>query len=203
MVFFLFSPKLAGAEAFSALCRAAENIHTDTVRECGDVIQTNIPQKVRDTVPDFLHMSTCFFIGHRDAPERVMELLTEAVERHIVQFGVTEFVVGQYGIFDRMAARAVREAKQWHPEVSLVLLLPYYRPEKIDGEWDGTFYPPGMETVPKRLAIVRANRYMVDHCDYLIAYAKYPGNSRDGMEYAKKRGKHIENLAERDLGLPD
>lgn len=132
-----------------------------------------------------------------------MEHLTEAVERHIVEFGVTEFVVGQYGAFDRMAARAVREAKQRHPQVSLVLLLPYYRPEKIDGEWDGTFYPPGMETVPKRLAIVQANRYMVNHCDYLIAYARTVGNSRELVEYARKRGKHVENLAERDLVVAD
>ena len=148
-------------------------------------------------------MNTCFFIGHRDAPERVMEPLAEAVERHIIEFGVTEFVVGQYGIFDRMAARVVREAKQRHPQVSLVLLLPYYRPEKISGEWDGMFYPPGMETVPKRLAIVRANRYMVDHCEYLIAYARTVGNSRELVEYARKRGKYVENLAERILVVAD
>lgn len=132
-----------------------------------------------------------------------MEALTEAVERHIVEYGVTEFVVGHYGAFDRMAARVVREAKQRHPEVSLTLLLPYYRPEKIDGEWDGIFYPPGMETVPKRLAIVRANRYMADHCDHLIAYAKYPGNSREVMEYARGREKQVENLAERIWEIPD
>lgn len=132
-----------------------------------------------------------------------MEALTEAVERHIVEYGVTEFVVGHYGAFDRMAARVVREAKQRHPEVSLTLLLPYYRPEKIDGEWDGIFYPPGMETVPKRLAIVRANRYMADHCDCLIAYARYPGNSREVMEYARGRGKQVENLAEAIREIPD
>jgi len=145
------------------------------------------------------HIGCCFFIGHRDAPERVMEHLAEAVERHIVEYGVTEFVVGQYGAFDRMAARVVREAKQRHPEVSLVLLLPYYRPEVDTGLWDSTFYPPGMETVPKRVAIVRANRYMVDHSEYLIAYAKGPGNSRELVEYAERRGKQVENLAEKDL----
>ena len=146
---------------------------------------------------------TCFFIGHRDTPERVMESLTAAVERHIVEYGVTEFVVGQYGAFDRMAVQAVREAKQRHPEVSLTLLLPYYCSKKNDGEWDSTFYPPGMEAVPKRLAIVRANRYMAERCDYLIAYVKGPGNSRDVMKHAKRRGKHVENLAERILGIPD
>ena len=50
--------------------------------------------------------------------------------------------------------------------------------------------PPGMETVPKRAAIVRANRYMVDHSDYLIAYAWHPAsNARELVEYAQKREK--------------
>ena len=44
---------------------------------------------------------------------------------------------------------------------------------------------PGMETVPKRAAIVRANRYMVNHSDYLIAYAWHPAsNARELVEYA-------------------
>ena len=49
-------------------------------------------------------------------------------------------------------------------------------------------YPPGMENVPRKVAIVRANRYMVDHTDFLIAYAWHPAsNARDLLEYAKKR----------------
>lgn len=132
-----------------------------------------------------------------------MAHLAEAVERHIVEYGVTEFVVGHYGAFDRMAARAVREAKQRHPEVSLVLLLPYYPTEKPDGEWDSLFYPPGMETVPKRFAILRAYRYMAANCDYLIAYSRWTGNSRELVAYAERRGKRVENLAKSILGLPD
>lgn len=50
----------------------------------------------------------------------------------------------------------------------------------------GTYYPPNMERVPRRVAIVRANRYMVDHVDYLIAYAWHPAsNARELVEYAK------------------
>ena len=33
-------------------------------------------------------MPNCFFIGHRVAPSDLCPLLDEAVERHIVQFGV-------------------------------------------------------------------------------------------------------------------
>ena len=57
--------------------------------------------------------------------------------------------------------------------------------------FDNTFYPHGMEKVPRRLAIVRANRYMIDHADYLIAYVWHPGsNARNFLEYAQKRELH-------------
>ena len=64
-------------------------------------------------------MKTCFFIGHRDAPDSVATALAAAVEHHIVEYGVTEFIVGHYGGFDRMATRAVTEAKQANPQVQL------------------------------------------------------------------------------------
>ena len=69
-------------------------------------------------------MKTCFFIGHRNASETLRLLLDEAVERHITDYGVTRFLVGHYGAFDAMAASAVIRAKQEHPEVELLLLLP-------------------------------------------------------------------------------
>ena len=73
----------------------------------------------------------------------------------------------------------------------LLLYHPFDQPIPTPPGFDGTFYPPGMETVPKRAAIVRANRYMVDHSDYLIAYAWHPAsNARDLVEYARKREKH-------------
>ena len=61
----------------------------------------------------------CFFIGHGDAPETVMPRLLQAVETHIVTYGVQEFVVGHYGNFDRLAAQAVRQLKKQHPQVIL------------------------------------------------------------------------------------
>lgn len=138
-------------------------------------------------------MTTCFFIGHRDAPESLMPRLEEIVERHITAWGVTDFVVGHYGNFDALAALAVRNAKKRHPLVTLTLLLPYHpydRPEAALKGFDGTFYPPGLETVPRRVAIVRANRYMVDHSGYLIAYAWHPAsNARTLADYACARAR--------------
>ncbi|MGN1154700.1 MAG: hypothetical protein ACI4TK_00835 [Agathobacter sp.] len=136
---------------------------------------------------------SCFFIGHREATEKLCPSLERAIEQHIMEYGVTEFIVGSYGGFDRLAASAVIRAKKKHPQITLTLLLPYHPAErpvpKSDG-FDSTFYPPNMERVPRRLAIIRANRYMVDHAEYLIAYAWHPAsNSRELLEYALKREK--------------
>ena len=110
---------------------------------------------------------------------------------HITENGVTEFIVGNYGGFDHMAAKAVIAAKAQHPDITLSMLIPYHpaeRPVETPQGFDNTFYPPGMEKVPHKLAIVRANRYMVDHVDYLIAYAWHPAsNARELVEYAKKK----------------
>lgn len=139
-------------------------------------------------------MKSCFFIGHREASSEIMPALKTAIEQHIAEYGVTEFIVGHYGGFDRMAAKTVIDAKAQHPEITLSMLIPYHpseRPVGLPPGFDNTFYPPGMEKVPRRLAIVRANRYMVDHVDYLIAYAWHPGsNARDLFEYARRREEH-------------
>ena len=119
-------------------------------------------------------MKTCFLIGHRDAPIALREKLEKAIAAAITKYGVTEFVVGQYGAFDKMAAVCLAEAKKAHPELRLVLLLPYHPSERavvLPAGFDGSFYPPGMEAVPRRLAIVRANEHMAKHCDLLIGYA--------------------------------
>ena len=148
--------------------------------------------------------TTCFFICHRDAGECVLPALMQAVERLINDCGVTDFVVGHYGRFDSLAARVVKEAKQRYPEVTLTMLLPYHpfdRPIPVPKGYDSTFYPPGMEHVPKRYAIVRANRYMVEHSGYLIAYTCHAAsNSRELVEYALRREKkgliHVQNIAD-------
>ena len=146
-------------------------------------------------------MKTCFFIGHRNAPETVRPLLDAAIERHIAEYGVTEFVAGHYGRFDYMAAAAVKAAKARHPDITLVLLLPYYPFPYDTSDYDSTYYPSGLEDVPKPFAIVRANEYMIKTCEYLICYdAGLVGNTgrlvKKALRRQKKGEMHVENLAE-------
>ena len=75
-------------------------------------------------------MKSCFFIGHREASSEVLPVLTEAVEQHIVEYGVTEFIVGNYGGFDHTAAKAVIAAKKQYPEITLSMLIPYHPAER-------------------------------------------------------------------------
>ena len=144
-------------------------------------------------------MKTCFFIGHRDAPESIYNRLLTAVECHISEYGITDFVVGRYGNFDRLAARAVIDAKQHHSDITLTLLMPYYRTdaEPLPDGFDGSLFPDGLETVPKRAAILRANQYMIHHCDYMIVYdAGRIGNTRTLVYQARRiKGLQIDNIA--------
>lgn len=136
---------------------------------------------------------TCFFVGHRDTPMEIRPILQAEVERHILALGVTEFIVGHYGRFDRLAAEAVIAAKQTHPSVSLLLLLPYHpaeRPIELPSGFDGAYYPPGMEMVPRKASIIRANRYALDHADCLIAYMLHPASNRIRPSPPAKRSAH-------------
>lgn len=82
-------------------------------------------------------------------------------------------------------------------------MLPYHpamRPIDTPEGFDGTYYPWEDERIPKRLAIVKTNRRMVDTCDYFIAHAwHFLGGSSQIVEYARKREAkgliHVTNLA--------
>lgn len=150
-------------------------------------------------------MKSCFFIGHREADERLLPQLEETIEKLITEENVSHFYVGGYGGFDRIASIAVKMVKKRHHEITLMLVLAYHpaeRPIESPDGFDGTYYPEGLEKSPKRYAIVRANKIMVDISDWLICYVWHgASNSRKILEYAEQRQKkgliQIENLAKK------
>lgn len=135
-------------------------------------------------------MKSCFMFGHRDTPPETQQKIISAVERLYLKHGVTEFYVGGYGAFDRLAGAAVKDVKRRFPEMMLYLLIPYHpaaRQVALPGGYDGSFYPP-LENVPQRYAIVKANQYMVNTCDAVICYVRRPGNSKVLLTRAQNRG---------------
>ena len=116
--------------------------------------------------------SRCFLIGHRDTSSDILPSLTAEIERHIREQRITEFVVGQYGGFDRLAAHALYRCKTEYPGLTLTLLCAYHPAERaviLPRGFDGFWYPAELEQVPRRFAIQRANRLAVEQSEYLIA----------------------------------
>lgn len=104
--------------------------------------------------------SRCFLIGHRDTSSDILPSLTTEIEHHIREQGITEFVAGQYGRFDRLAAHALYRCKTEYPGLTLTLLCAYHPAERaviLPRGFDGFWYPAELEQVPRRFAIRRAN----------------------------------------------
>lgn len=135
-------------------------------------------------------MASCFFIGHRDTDPALLPEIKAAAER-LIQQQVSDFYVGMYGSFDRLAGEAIIQLKRAYPGVRLFLVLPYHpadRPLETPPGYDGTFYPDGMEAVSRRYAIAKANRKMIDASDFLIAYVTHGvSHAYDLLEYAVRR----------------
>ena len=137
----------------------------------------------------------CFFIGHRNAPESIYQNIVSTIEKLIVENGVKEFIVGNYGMFDSMVIRALQQTKIKYPAIVLLLLTPYHpsvkKVVKPEG-FDDIYYPEGMEFVPHRAAIVRANEMAIERSDFLIAYhIQIASNTEKFVEYAKCIGVNI------------
>lgn len=133
----------------------------------------------------------CFFIGHREIYEDISDKLRFVIRKHIVDYGVTEFIIGTYGDFDRLALRTVIAEKNNFPNITISLMTPYHPSERKISKPQGVdliYYPLYLQNTPKRFAIVKANQYIINNVDYLIAYAWKPAtNSIKFLDYAKKR----------------
>ncbi|MBQ8909441.1 MAG: hypothetical protein IJY91_00215 [Oscillospiraceae bacterium] len=147
-------------------------------------------------------MKSCFLFGHSDCPDTMLPKIEKTIENHYLNFNVRYFYVGNRGRFDSLAATAIKHLKQRYSDITLLLLLAYHpaeRPVYLSEHFDNSYYPP-LKNIPKTYAIIRANQYMVDTADTLICYVDHIGNTRNLLEYAKKRekkeGVFIENVAE-------
>ncbi len=135
------------------------------------------------------------FCGHSKLIEQntIRAHLTREL-RTLLEQGNHKFYLGGYGDFDLLAAKALYELKQEYPETESILILPYLD-RKVDASlYDSTIYPP-LENVPKRYAISRRNKWMVEQADMVIACVDHDwGGASKTLEYAVKKGLRIINL---------
>jgi len=129
----------------------------------------------------------------------IRQPLQSAIQKLIVEHGVTQFYVGDKGAFDRIVASVLREMKKDYPQINYKIVLAYM-PGKRDAlfsEWEmDTLLPDGIETVPRRFAISFRNKWMVKESNFVIAYITHSfGGAAQFAELAERQGKVVINLA--------
>lgn len=140
------------------------------------------------------HFLIITFFGHSDYSEKEEDkkIFLSQLEK-IVKDEFALFYLGGYGAFDGCAKKWCLEYKKTHPKVKLILVIPYLNRNYSTKNYDETLYPL-LETVPKRLAIVRRNAFMIDSADYIICYVSHLGNARNMLDIAMRKGKPICNI---------
>lgn len=148
-------------------------------------------------------MTVCF-CGHSklyNSYDSIKAKCFEIVQEQIVK-GADSFLVGDYGDFDSLAASICLGLKKVHPYIEVNLVIPYYRPhiddyiQKRYNRFDCVITPP-LENTPYRYRIIKANQYMVDQAETVIAYVRSSGGAAQTMQYALKTKKNIINLGDK------
>lgn len=142
---------------------------------------------------------TVTFFGHRDTPLTIYPLLKQTIVDLINHHGATRFYVGTNGNFDLLAKKALRELQEEYPNIQYLIVLSHIPTNKNRSDTNdncNTLVPGGLENVPPRFGIEHRNRWMLAHCDCVIAYVKSSvGGASKFSTAAEKRGKRVINLA--------
>ena len=140
----------------------------------------------------------CTFFGHRDTPSSILPQLRETLTALIEQHGVDTFYVGNQGAFDRMVRDELRRLTGIYPHIRYAVMLAYMPTQRQEADIDDytdTVYPEGLETVPRRFAIDKRNRLMIDRADIVVTYVCRVGGAAKFREIAEKKGKCVIDLA--------
>lgn len=136
------------------------------------------------------------FIGHNECYGVTKEQIKEAIISLIEQ-GVTDFLSGGQGGFDRLCGLCVSEVKKDYPQINNYLVIPYLSFNVYNKElFDSIIYPDGFEKYHFKSAIPARNRYMVDNSSYAICYVNHSwGGAAKTYDRAVKKNLKIINLA--------
>ena len=145
--------------------------------------------------------TTATFIGHNECFGLSAEKLKNAI-RELIEKGVTDFLSGGQGGFDRLCGRCVYELKKEYPHINNYLVIPYLSFNVYDKElFDSIIYPDGFQKSNFTSAIPARNRYMVDTSRYALCFVAHScGGAAKTYERAKKKKLQIINLGAKEDG---
>ncbi|MBO5016736.1 MAG: hypothetical protein J6C92_13175 [Bacteroidaceae bacterium] len=156
-----------------------------------------------------MKLFTVAFFGHRyiDNMLAVEERLEEIIRSLIRDKEYVDFVVGRNGDFDQYVSSTVLRCKKNYRDdnSSLVLVLPYASAEYANNQDYYEEYYDDIEVsfeaskAHPKAAIQIRNREMVDRADLIVCYIERKnGGAYKTIQYAKKIGKPIINIAEQE-----
>ncbi len=160
-----------------------------------------------------LNSGRCFFTGHRRISKQTADKLLprlKAAVSYLLSKGVTEFHTGGAIGFDTFAAMMIIDLKRYHPEIRLILDLPFLNQSDLWDEKNKRLYNFILEHADKtnyahtgtvkdaneiKKYLLERNRMMADSCYYCIAYfSGARGGTNYTVSYAKNAGCEIINL---------
>lgn len=106
------------------------------------------------------------------------------------------FFVGNHGAFDAMAWSVLSELRPIYSHIRFTTVLAYMPMHnsclgKTYANMD-TLLPEGIETVPRRYAIIWRNKWMLQQADYVVTYVvHHTGGAARFEEMAKRQGKTV------------
>ena len=141
-----------------------------------------------------MNEQTCCFSGHRHLPKQETLHIHNLLVKHILKLG-----------FDTLAALAVLKIRSIYPHIQLILALP--SPQQTNG-WSSNDIAVYQSILKQANQIIymsqehhsgcmhMRNHYMVDNSLYCICYlANQTGGTAYTVQYAKKKNRHIFNIA--------
>ncbi|MBE6728061.1 MAG: DUF1273 domain-containing protein [Ruminococcaceae bacterium] len=132
-------------------------------------------------------MKTAVFIGHNECYKLSTDNLNNAII-DCINNGVTRFLSGGQGRFDRISANAVFKLKRNFPNIKNILVIPYLSFNIFEKDiFDEVIFPEDFEKYHFKTAIPQRNKYMVNNSDIAICYIEHSwGNAVKTFKYAQK-----------------
>lgn len=140
----------------------------------------------------------CCAFGHSDCfttdTQNLIILLQDLISNH----NVTNFLLSDFGNFDRIFFGCVNSLKKQNSNIKLILVKPYYTKELSKNKefyltnFDEIIIPDVSANAHYKSSITLRNKWMIDKSEFVISniYKNY-GGAFDAIKYAKKADKKI------------
>lgn len=146
----------------------------------------------------------CCGFGHSDCYKTDSNVLTEILEEILIKYSVENFLIGEFGNFDRTFFKSAHRLKtKYTNNVKLILVKPYFTQQLLKDSdfyrknFDEIIIPEESSNAHYKHAITVCNRWKIVKSDYVISgvYKSY-GGAFEAVKYANKKCKRIIYLPE-------